>query len=76
MVTPYLIRQRDARWQNRARFIAMAAQCKRRILVDYARTRHYQKRQGVKIENGNLCYLLLVAGVLPIVTSPIRLVLV
>ena len=54
----------------------MAAQCMRRILVDYARTLHYQKRQGVKIENGNLCYLLLVAGVLPIVTSPIRLVLV
>jgi RNA polymerase sigma factor (TIGR02999 family) len=41
-----LVGQREARWQNRAHFFAIAAQCMRRILVDYARTRGYQKRGG------------------------------
>jgi RNA polymerase sigma factor (TIGR02999 family) len=41
-----LIAQRDVRWQSRVHFFAIAARCMRRILVDYARTRHYQKRGG------------------------------
>ena len=35
-----LIDQRDAKWQNRAHFFAIAAQAMRRILVDHARERH------------------------------------
>jgi RNA polymerase sigma factor (TIGR02999 family) len=34
------------RWQDRAHFFAVAARAMRRILVDYARTRRYQKRGG------------------------------
>jgi RNA polymerase sigma factor (TIGR02999 family) len=33
-------------WQNRVHFFAVSAQVMRRILVDIARSRHYQKRQG------------------------------
>ena len=33
-------------WQNRAHFLAMAARVMRRILVDSARARRYQKRGG------------------------------
>jgi len=32
------------RWQNRAHFFAVSAQLMRRILVDFARSRGYQKR--------------------------------
>ena len=32
------------RWQNRAHFFAVASQLMRRVLVDAARSRHYQKR--------------------------------
>ena len=32
------------RWQNRAHFFAMSARLMRRILVDFARSKHYQKR--------------------------------
>jgi RNA polymerase sigma factor (TIGR02999 family) len=34
------------RWQNRAHFLAVAARLMRRILVDFARSRRYQKRGG------------------------------
>ena len=34
------------RWQDRAHFFAVAAQLMRRILVDFARSRRYQKRGG------------------------------
>jgi len=34
------------RWQNRAHFLAVAARLMRRILVDFARSRGYQKRGG------------------------------
>ncbi len=34
------------RWQDRAHFFAIAAKLMRRILVDFARTRGYQKRGG------------------------------
>ena len=33
-------------WQDRAHFLAVAATVMRRILVDHARARHYQKRGG------------------------------
>ncbi len=33
-------------WQNRTQFFAVAAQIMRRILVDHARSRAYQKRAG------------------------------
>jgi RNA polymerase sigma factor (TIGR02999 family) len=35
-------------WQNRAHFIAVAAQAMRRVLVDYAVTRRAQKRGGAR----------------------------
>jgi RNA polymerase sigma factor (TIGR02999 family) len=41
-----LIDQRDARWQNRAHFFAIAAQAMRRILIDSARKHAAQKRGG------------------------------
>ena len=33
-------------WQNRAHFLAMAARLMRRILVDFARSKQFQKRGG------------------------------
>ena len=39
-----LIEVDQVRWQNRAHFFAMAARLMRRILVDAARSRGYQKR--------------------------------
>jgi len=33
-------------WQNRAHFLAVSARLMRRILVDFARRRNYQKRGG------------------------------
>jgi RNA polymerase sigma factor (TIGR02999 family) len=41
-----LIDWKNVRWQNRAHFFAVSAQMMRRILVDYARTKGYQKRGG------------------------------
>jgi RNA polymerase sigma-70 factor (ECF subfamily) len=41
-----LIDWTNAQWQNRAHFFAVSAQLMRRILVDYARSRHYAKRGG------------------------------
>ena len=41
-----LIDQREVRWQNRAHFFAIAARMMRRILIDHARGRHYEKRGG------------------------------
>ena len=41
-----LIDQSQVHWQNRAHFYGIAAQMMRRILVDYARSRHYAKRGG------------------------------
>jgi len=41
-----LIDWKNVRWQNRAHFFAVSAQLMRRILVDFARTRGYQKRGG------------------------------
>jgi RNA polymerase sigma factor (TIGR02999 family) len=41
-----LVDQRDVHWQNRSHFFGIAAQMMRRVLVDYARSRQYQKRGG------------------------------
>ena len=41
-----LVDTRHVNWQNRAHFLAMAARLMRRILVDLARARQYQKRGG------------------------------
>jgi RNA polymerase sigma factor (TIGR02999 family) len=41
-----LIEVQKVQWQNRAHFFAMAARLMRRILVDAARARGYQKRGG------------------------------
>ena len=45
-----LIDQRNVDWQNRSHFFAIASQAMRRILVDYARTRHREKRGGRDIK--------------------------
>ena len=41
-----LIDWKIVRWQNRAHFFGVAAQVMRRILVDFARSRHYARRGG------------------------------
>jgi RNA polymerase sigma factor (TIGR02999 family) len=44
-----LIRSSQVQWQDRAHFFAVAAQLMRRVLVDEARARKYQKRGGEMI---------------------------
>ena len=41
-----LVDVRGIKWQNRAHFLAICAQLMRRILIDFARSRRYQKRGG------------------------------
>lgn len=41
-----LVNWKDAKWENRAHFFGVAAQLMRRILVDFARSRNYEKRGG------------------------------
>jgi RNA polymerase sigma factor (TIGR02999 family) len=41
-----LVDANQIQWQNRAHFFAISAQLMRRILVDFARSRGYQKRGG------------------------------
>jgi RNA polymerase sigma-70 factor (ECF subfamily) len=45
-----LVAQRDANWQNRAHFFAVASRLMRRILVDYARGRLRDKRGGRQVK--------------------------
>lgn len=42
--------QKDVAWQNRAHFFGIAANMMRRILVDYAKTKHRAKRGGKEAE--------------------------
>jgi RNA polymerase sigma-70 factor (ECF subfamily) len=42
--------QRQARWENRSQFFAIAAQQMRRILVDYARSHGTSKRGGAAVK--------------------------
>ena len=44
-----LIDQREAKWQDRAHFCAIAAQAIRRVLIDHARARKRQKRGGDRV---------------------------
>jgi RNA polymerase sigma factor (TIGR02999 family) len=48
-------------WQNRAHFFAMSARLMRRILVDFARSKHYQKR-GAGVQTVSLDEALLVTA--------------
>ena len=41
-----LIDQRNVQWQSRTHFFAIAAQMMRRVLIDYARAKHREKRGG------------------------------
>src|ERR1700732_3902420 len=41
-----LVDIRRIKWQDRAHFLAICAQLMRRILIDFARSRRYQKRGG------------------------------
>jgi RNA polymerase sigma factor (TIGR02999 family) len=41
-----LVDQEHKDWRNRAHFLAIAAHMMRRVLVDHARSRNYQKRGG------------------------------
>jgi RNA polymerase sigma factor (TIGR02999 family) len=47
-----MVSQHDVQWKNRAHFYGIAAQMIRRILVDYARSQHAEKRGSgaVKLE--------------------------
>jgi len=45
-----LVDQKDVQWENRAHFFGLAANMMRRILVDYARTKHRVKRGGKEVE--------------------------
>ncbi|HEV2884465.1 MAG TPA: sigma-70 family RNA polymerase sigma factor [Pyrinomonadaceae bacterium] len=38
--------QKKVEWQNRSHFFAVTAQVMRRVLIDYARRRHFAKRGG------------------------------
>ena len=42
-----LIQQRNINWESRSQFFAVAATLMRRILIDYARTKHRVRRGGV-----------------------------
>lgn len=42
----HLINQRNVQLQNRAHFFGIAAHLMRRVLAEYARSRHYAKRGG------------------------------
>ena len=45
-----LVAQRNANWQSRAHFFAVASQLMRRVLVDYARGRLRSKRGGKQVK--------------------------
>ena len=45
-----LVDVQQVNWQNRAHFLAMSARLMRRILVDAARSKRYQKRGGGAIK--------------------------
>ncbi len=42
-----LVEQRNVSWESRSHFFAIAANLMRRILIDYAKTKHRVKRGGV-----------------------------
>ena len=42
-----LIKQKNVAWESRSHFFAVAATMMRRILIDYAKTKHRERRGGV-----------------------------
>jgi len=44
-----LMNSKDVAWKNRAHFFALSARLMRRILVDFARARRYEKRGGGEV---------------------------
>ena len=44
-----LVNQHSVDWENLGQFFGVASQAMRRILVDHARERHAQKRDGIKV---------------------------
>jgi RNA polymerase sigma-70 factor (ECF subfamily) len=52
-----LVNQHEVNWQNRSHFFGIAAKAMKRILVDYARARHREKRGGqaenIPLEDAN-----------------------
>jgi len=44
-----LVDAQRVRWQDRSHFLAMSARLMRRVLVDHARARGYQKRGGAAV---------------------------
>ncbi len=58
-----LVDARQVTWQDRAHFFAVCARAMRRILVDHARSRGYQKRGGgeVRIQFDEACRVALSA---------------
>jgi RNA polymerase sigma factor (TIGR02999 family) len=55
-----LVDAQQVSWQNRAHFFAVAARMMRRILTDFARSRHYLKRGG-KVQHLSLDEALVVS---------------
>ncbi|MCA1622775.1 MAG: sigma-70 family RNA polymerase sigma factor [Acidobacteria bacterium] len=45
-----LVDQREVNWESRTHFFAIAANLMRRILVDYARAKHREKRGGEMVK--------------------------
>jgi RNA polymerase sigma factor (TIGR02999 family) len=45
-----LVDARETRWQDRAHFVGIAARLMRRVLIDHARSRGYQKRGGGNVK--------------------------
>ncbi len=45
-----LVDSSRVQWQSRAHFFAVSAQLMRRVLVDFARSRNYQKRGGKAVQ--------------------------
>jgi RNA polymerase sigma-70 factor, ECF subfamily len=45
-----LVDVKDVSWQDRAHFFAISARMMRRVLTDFARSRHYQKRGGGAVQ--------------------------
>jgi RNA polymerase sigma factor (TIGR02999 family) len=60
-----LVNLKQMQWQDRAHFFAMAARLMRRILVDFARSRGYQKRGG-GAKQVSFTHALAVAGGQPV----------
>ena len=57
-----LVDQKRVKWQNRAHFFGIAAQIMRRVLINYARDRHREKRGGHAAVQISLSEVILVSN--------------